>query len=302
MLLRIMLWAMLIGSLVMGYLGIQSGSATNTIAGIVILLIIGFSIYFLFKLLFRFGFWAVKGIMIILLISAIIIIGIRGCQFLFAKGKAVSQTAIEKTVDLGSELKNESIWSKVTSLFEFKKNKDTTIASPSINTETENVKMVPALPETISGEVTEIRSGYLFKIDHHFIKLYGIDAPDPIQNCRDKRNQVYDCGHESKQNLERLILGKTVLCQIAGGDYRENYIAACSIQGVDIGVAMVSIGWAVADRRATNVYIPYEDEARNKHAGLWSGKFVAPWQDRAKRAKKRAVTPTSKKGFFDEWF
>lgn len=302
MLLRIMLWAMLIGSIVMGYFGIQSGSATNTAAGIGILLVVGFALYFLIKMLLQFGFWAIKGILVILLIAAIIIIGVRGCQFLFAKGKAVSQAAIEKTADLDDKIKEESVWDKVLSFFD-KRNQGNTVASGNgADGTVSGMAVSGALPEVISGRVTNVRSGYLFKIGSHFIKLYGIDAPDPAQVCRDRRDQEYDCGHEAKRRLERLILGKTLDCQVAGGDYRENYIATCTIQGVDVGVGMVSVGWAVADRAVSTVYIPYENEARSKHLGLWAGKFVAPWQARATRVRRKAQPAAEKKGFFDGWF
>ena len=61
-----------------------------------------------------------------------------------------------------------------------------------------------------------------------------------------------------------------------------NYIATCNIGGYDVGAAMTAVGWAVADRRSSAVYIPYEQQARTGQAGLWAGRFVAPWVARAK--------------------
>ena len=102
--------------------------------------------------------------------------------------------------------------------------------------------------------------------------------------------------------LEKLILNKIVNCQIAGGDYHQNYIATCKIENTDIGVSMVSSGWAVADRRASKVYIPYEKEANRKNLGLWSGKFVAPWQARQTEKTKKIHKVSSKKGFWESLF
>jgi endonuclease YncB( thermonuclease family) len=132
----------------------------------------------------------------------------------------------------------------------------------------------------ISGIVSEVRSGYLIKIQASFIKLYGIDAPDPKQECLDAHGQTYSCGRTSKQMMEKLVLGKRLVCKVVGGDNTGNYVAACNLNGTDVGAGMVSAGWAVADRAASDVYIPYETLAHEQGYGLWAGKFVAPWDAR----------------------
>ena len=159
-----------------------------------------------------------------------------------------------------------------------------------------------ALPKSIRAEVTEVRSGYLFKMGSHFVKLYGIDAPDPIQSCLDKRGATYKCGRKSKRMLERLILGKTITCQIAGGDYNGNYIATCKTRGVDVGASLLSAGWAVADRATTTVYTPYEDQAHQKKMGLWAGKFMAPWTARTKHMRKIQAQKEAKTSFWEALF
>ncbi len=301
--LRIMLWAMFIGSIVMGYLGIQSGSTTNAIAGIGIFLLVGFSAYFLLKLLFHFGLITAKVVLTLLLIVVIVMLGIRGCQFMFHKGKEVTHAAMGEALAFEEKVKHQSIWDKVSSFFSFAQGdtlSDSSLQPPSGSIDA--ITTAPTLPERIQGRVDAVYSGYLFGMSGHYVKLYGIDAPDLKQKCRDKRGADYDCGHESKIHLERLILGKNLDCQIAGGDYRENYIATCTVQGVDVGVGMVTTGWAVADRRASAVYIPYEEEAHRKRLGLWAGKFVAPWDARPARAASQAAQRKQKAGFFDGWF
>ena len=136
----------------------------------------------------------------------------------------------------------------------------------------------------------------------HFVKLYGIDAPDPAQSCLDKRGATYKCGRKSKKMLERLILGKTISCQVAGGDYSGNYIATCKTRGVDVGASLLTAGWAVADRATTGVYTPYEDDAHRKKMGLWAGKFVAPWTARAKRARQVQAKQEAKGSFWERLF
>lgn len=150
--------------------------------------------------------------------------------------------------------------------------------------------------EKVAGQVSEVRSGYFFQMGPSFIKLYGIDAPDPIQNCTDRRGNRYACGEMSKEALEQLILRKVVTCTPVGGDGFGNYIATCSIEGVDVGSAMVSNGWAVADRSQSKVYIPYEKQAHDKKIGLWEGSFTAPWDYRYKVKMQEAQQQEEKKG------
>lgn len=145
--------------------------------------------------------------------------------------------------------------------------------------------------DEISGKVTEVRSAYLIKVGPSYIKLYGIDGPDPAQTCKDRMGQNYPCGVMSKEAMERLVLNKVLFCSPVGGDNVGNFIATCRIDNVDIGAAIVYSGWAVADRSASKVYIPYEEDAHRKKQGLWEGKFIAPWDWR----RMNNVIPSSNK-------
>ncbi len=303
MLIKLILWSILIGSIVMGYLGIQSGSAGNATVGISVIIVGGFALYFLIKMILHFGFIVIKFVLIAILIATIVLLGIKGCQFLFEKGKEASVAAVEKTKAFSHEVEQteevQDVWQRIKSFFSFSLSQDdNTVANTSNSQYAQHTSTAPALPKTVNGVVSEVRSGYLIRIGNHFIKLYGIDAPDPSQTCLDKRGETYECGRESKKMLERLVLGKNIQCQTVGGDYSGNYIATCTINDFDVGASMITVGWAVADRQVTQVYIPYEDEAHKKHQGLWSGKFVAPWEARAQYRQTRAK-PTEEKGFWE---
>lgn len=141
----------------------------------------------------------------------------------------------------------------------------------------------------VVGVVDRVYSGYFFQVGSSMIKLYGIDAPDPVQMCQDKRGYSYACGEMAKATLERIVLNKLVHCVPVGyGDGDGNFVATCVIEpNIDLGVALVGSGWAVADRAQSLVYIPYEKEAHQMKRGLWEGKFVAPWEAR----KQKNVSP-----------
>lgn len=305
MLLKILLWAILIGSVIMGYLGYQSGSATNAAIGIGVFILGAFALFFILKLFLKLGFFVVKIILIVALIGIIVLSGMKGCQYLINKGDQVNQKQPEITDAMHSEMVGKSLWQKTLDFFSFSKSgmeKPTPVIPATLPQAPQQNPLVQPLPKTIQGKVTQVRSGYFFKIGTHFVKLYGIDAPDPDQTCYDKRGEEYRCGHQSKMMLEKLILGKIIDCQVAGGDYRQNYIATCKIKDTDVGVSMVSTGWAVADRRASKVYIPYEKEANQKNSGLWAGRFVAPWQARQETKVERRQQKSAKKGFWESLF
>lgn len=112
------------------------------------------------------------------------------------------------------------------------------------------------------------------------MKLYGVDAPDLNQVCLTKRGEQYACGKTAQNKLKKLLLNKKIDCQIVGQDQNNFYLTTCVIQGYDVGATMVSVGWAVAERHISQVYIPYEQQAHRAHEGLWAGKFMAPWEFR----------------------
>lgn len=152
--------------------------------------------------------------------------------------------------------------------------------------------------DALSGVVTEVLRGYLFKLNNTYIKLYGIDTPDPNQNCKDKYNRDYPCGQMAQNTLEQMIQGKVLTCTPVGMDDRGAYIATCRTEETDVGAAMVFAGWAVADREDSQVYIPYEKQANQAKRGLWEGKFVAPWNWRITQQNAAASQATSKKKGF----
>ena len=305
MLMRFLLWAFLIGSIVMGYFGFKTGSATNAAIGMALFLVGGFVLFFLLKALLHFGILMVKVLLFLGLIALIVVAGLKGCEYMVkpdskVPGATAPAPANEQTEIVQPFVDSEpGFFEKAMNFFSFKQNKK----QPAPKPKNIQVPVKPAaLPHQINAKVTEVRSGYLFKMGPHFVKLYGIDAPDPAQTCLDKRGSTYKCGKKSKKMLERLILGRTISCQIAGGDYSGNYIATCKTRGVDVGASLLTAGWAVADRATTSVYTPYEDDAHRKKQGLWAGKFMAPWTDRSKRIRHQQAQKEAKKGFWESLF
>jgi endonuclease YncB( thermonuclease family) len=69
-----------------------------------------------------------------------------------------------------------------------------------------------------------------------------------------------------------VLRGAAVTCAPSGRDAYGRTLAACSIDGRDLGAEIVSTGWAVADFD----YAGEQLAARAAARGIWSGSFVAP--------------------------
>lgn len=130
----------------------------------------------------------------------------------------------------------------------------------------------------IVGKVQRILDGDTFTIAGTDIRIWGIDAPELKQQCRDIRSKPYSCGIEAKANLARIIRGRVVACHQRGTD-RKRIVAECRVDGEDIGRAMVLSGHAVdASKYSNRTYAAVQRKAMRAEVGLWRGSFQEPWQ------------------------
>lgn len=153
----------------------------------------------------------------------------------------------------------------------------------------------PRPPPVIKGRATVV-NGDTLKMNGRRVRLFGIEAPDMDQLCASKTGASYNCGQVAARNLKKIISSSPLECKIKEQDAEGNVIAACSNGQYDLGVAMVASGWAVAYRKFSQVYVPYENQAQAKKAGLWAGRFYMPWDWRASQKKRqRSMRNSSKK-------
>lgn len=115
------------------------------------------------------------------------------------------------------------------------------------------------------------------------IRLFGIDAPEGRQQCRDARGQDYACGREAARALTALVGSRTVSCTLVTHDQYERGVATCIVQGRDLGDAMVRAGHARDyARHSRGRYAEAEREARAARRGIWQGASEDPaaWRKR----------------------
>ncbi len=139
----------------------------------------------------------------------------------------------------------------------------------------------PAVAD-VTGKARVI-DGNTLEIGGERVRLDGIDAPDPGQQCLSGKGKPYDCGTHATAELSGLVSGHTLVCKGEERDPDGRLIAICSLGPFDLNEMMVADGWAVADPGRGKAYVRAETAARARKEGLWKGTFDPPWEWRRKR-------------------
>ena len=137
--------------------------------------------------------------------------------------------------------------------------------------------LVAALPIAAAADVRVI-DGDTLDLDGTIIRLEGIDAPELDQTC-----DGWDCGKAATEELVEITKGRDISCVGHGRDDYGRVIATCHAGGVDLGETLVDKGLALAFRRYSDSYTEVEARARDARAGMWRGRFEAPWDFRARQ-------------------
>ncbi len=142
----------------------------------------------------------------------------------------------------------------------------------------------PPFP-TVVGSGTAVE-GDVLSLNGQVVKLWGVDAPDLGQTCRDKRGQDYDCATQAKNMLQQLVGQNQIICYIRGKDSHGQQVGTCGINDLDLAALQVRSGWAMAYQDLSPQYVELEALAQSRFRGLWSGTAEAPWQWRSRQLKK----------------
>jgi endonuclease YncB( thermonuclease family) len=135
----------------------------------------------------------------------------------------------------------------------------------------------PQTGTAISGRASVV-DGDSLQISGHRIRLFGIDAPEARQDCRDSQSRVYACGVEARMALSAIIGGQPATCTPVGESHDRD-VAICIVDGRDLSEALVRSGHALELRQhSRGRYSAAENEARAARRGLWAGDFERPSQ------------------------
>ena len=125
--------------------------------------------------------------------------------------------------------------------------------------------------------VTTVIDGDTIDIHGQRFRLFGIDAPESKQLCKDASGKPYRCGQVAANALSDLIGRQTVTCENKDIDRYKRILAVCSVGGQDVGAYLVAKGLAVAYVHYSSAYVPAETAARAVGLGLWAGTVDMPW-------------------------
>ncbi|MEI8394045.1 MAG: thermonuclease family protein [Rhodospirillaceae bacterium] len=135
--------------------------------------------------------------------------------------------------------------------------------------------------QTVSGPGVAL-AGDLLTVGGTSVRLYGITAPMAGQTCKTRYDQSYDCFRRATEILQALIGDANVTCTLTATDRNGQQIGTCFANGVNLGAAVVSRGWAFAYRQLSNTYVGAEMFANSHRLGMWAGKIETPTQWRSR--------------------
>ncbi len=110
-------------------------------------------------------------------------------------------------------------------------------------------------------------------------RLHGIDAPELRQVCADG----WPAGRAARDYLNELIGERDVTCTTRMGELDNEIAAICRADGIDLGAAMVTGGYAFAFVPYSARYITQEDAALFAGRGVHGHACIAPWNWRRGR-------------------
>jgi endonuclease YncB( thermonuclease family) len=115
------------------------------------------------------------------------------------------------------------------------------------------------------------------------IRLWGVDAPESSQLCRDDDAKHFRCGARAANDLDAFIGNRPVTCIEVEQDRRHGRrVGVCTVDNTDLADWLVRNGLAFDyPQYSQGAYADAERDAEQNERGLWAGTFVMPWQFRA---------------------
>ncbi|MDB3863235.1 thermonuclease family protein [Alphaproteobacteria bacterium] len=124
-----------------------------------------------------------------------------------------------------------------------------------------------------------VTDGDTIRIGDERIRFSGIDAPEIKQTCIYQEIE-FNCGEFSKDLLTKKIGSQEVNCIRESKDQYGRTLAECFIGKESLSSYLVLKGYAFAYRKYSDKFIADEEYAQSKGNGMWSMKFLFPWDYR----------------------
>lgn len=137
--------------------------------------------------------------------------------------------------------------------------------------------------EIIRAEKVVVTDGDTLVLGEVTVRLYGMDAPEYRQTCKDRLGFDWPCGKVARQHLATLVASDEVICEARALDQYRRKVASCAAGKVtDLAQAMVKAGFALSPAdRGSGVYESEQESARAAKRGIRQGQFTTPavWRE-----------------------
>ena len=102
------------------------------------------------------------------------------------------------------------------------------------------------------------------------VRLFGSDAPELDQTCKNQIGIEWPCGRIAKNFLERLVSRRSISCYHIDGEFDEKRPKVTCISGrADLSLELVLQGMAKALHDKANRYELEENAAKRAKKGIW---------------------------------
>jgi endonuclease YncB( thermonuclease family) len=137
-----------------------------------------------------------------------------------------------------------------------------------------------AFADDLIGQATVI-DGDTIKILGARIRIFGIDAPESDQFCRNEESELYRCGQKASNALFDFIDRRPVECIEVDRDRYKRSVSVCTVGIADWLVRNgLALDWPQYSKGG---YAAAQAEAKREQRGMWGGIFKEPWNYRACR-------------------
>lgn len=152
---------------------------------------------------------------------------------------------------------------------------------------------LPVHAASFSG-VARVIDGDTLDIADRRVRLFGIDAPERDQTCRNGAGREWACGAWATVEITRRFGGRVLTCAELDRDRYGRTVARCEdAGGADVARVLTETGAAFAYRRFSQDYAGAEAKARAAGAGIWAGSALRPAEFRAQGG---SVSPAPQTG------
>lgn len=113
------------------------------------------------------------------------------------------------------------------------------------------------------------------------VRVWGIDAPEGKQTCKNAAGKNYRCGQIGSIALSDFIdHSQPIRCDYKDTDRYDRFVGQCyTASGHDIAEWLAYEGYALDYKQySKGAYANAEAHAKANKSGIWQGSFVEPWE------------------------